>query len=443
MKKFTNSDFIRSVSVLVSGNVIAQIITLITMPIVSRIYSLQAFGEFAIFSSTASIVGGIAGLGMSSAIMAPKSNERSKEVVFTAFLSVILVSLLFLISTLILSPFLKLYKISIPYHIAAILMFLQIALTGLSSILSTYANRLKKNRLLFFNTLITASATLFITIPLGLFGWGVIGFISASLFAALIANIQMLVQINPFSRILNFKEITSTFYEFRDYVRFQFPANLLTNFSIQLPNQMFSATFGNIALGGYSMCERVMGYPIRLVAAPIATIYFRHATQLINDNKKEELGRFSLRLTNRILLAAFLPAVLFMGYASPLFSFVLGSKWGPAGEIAAILTIQYILVFNNQCLSYCLVVVNRQKTNLYISIAQLFLIFGSIMAGILIFKDLKWTILVFSMGNVLVQSIYLTLNFYYLNISPMKIMRTLFLFILGTLGMSALLHFKI
>jgi len=411
------------------------------MPIASRIYSLQDFGEYAIFSSTVSIVSSIAGLGMASAIMAPKEDSKAKELFFSAFVSVLGVGILFLVLSLAIAPFLKMYKISMSYWSVAVLMFLQIILTGTASLLSTYANRLKKNRLLFINALINALATLLITIPLGLLHWGVKGFIAASLCAAFVANLQMLYRIRPFNEILSLKKIYLIFVEFIDYTRYQLPANLLANLSVQLPNQMFSSFFGNVALGGYSMCERVMGYPVRLVAAPIATIYFRHATHLVNENRVEELGSFSLRLTNRILLAAFVPVVFFMGYASQIFTFVLGAKWAPAGEIAAILTIQYVLVFSNQCLSYCLVVVNRQKTNLYISIIQLLLIFGSILAGMLIFRDLKKTILVFSIGNVIVQSIYLSLNFYYLNIHPFKIIRSLLLFIFGALLLASLLHF--
>ncbi len=440
LQKAFGSDFLRSVSVLISGNILAQLISVITIPIVSRIYSVQAFGEFAIFTSTGSIVSGIAALGMGSAIMAPKEDAKAKDVFYTAFVSILTISTLFLAFSILIKPFFHLHQFSIPYLSVCLLIYLNIVLSGLSSILSIYVNRLKKTKVLFWNSLISVLATLCITIPLGLLKFNVMGFILASLCAASVAITQMLLRVNPFHRILGFRQIKEIFREYKDYVRFQLPANFISNFGIQLPNQLFSANFGNIALGGYSMCERVMGYPIRLIAAPISTIYFRHATQYVHEGRIGELGAFSLKLINKILLITFLPVALFMIFSTKIFILVLGSKWGPAGEIASILTLQYILVFCNQCISICLVVLNKQRVNLVFSVIQLGLIALSISIGLIFLKSLMGTILIFGIGNVIVQILSLSFNFYYLQIRMKRILRSIFLFVFGTIGLAYALH---
>ena len=440
MKHVKGSEFLRSVSVLISGNILAQLISIITIPIVSRIYSVQAFGEFAIFSSTGSIVGGIAALGMGSAIMAPKEDAKAQDVFYTAFFSILTISSLFLAFTILIKPFFKLHQFSIPYLSVCLLIYLNILLNGLSSILSIYVNRLKKTRILFWNSLISVLATLCITIPLGLLKFNVMGFILASLSAAFIANAQMLMRVNPFHKFLGIRQIREIFREYKDYVRFQLPANFISNFSIQLPNQLFSAIFGNIALGGYSMCERVMGYPIRLIAAPISTIYFRHATQYVHEGRINDLGAFSLKLINRILLITFLPVALFMIFSTKIFILVLGAKWGPAGDIAAILSLQYVLVFCNQCIGICLVVLNKQRVNLLFSVIQLVLIALSITIGLVFLKSLMGTILIFGIGNVLVQILSLTFNLFFLRVKIFKILQSILLFIFGTLIVSYSIH---
>lgn len=438
--RLKKSEFLHAVTVLISGNVLAQVITLVNMPIVSRIYSVRAFGEFAIFSSTASIVGGVAALGLGSAIMAPKDDVRAKDVFYTAFIAMLFIVTAFFIVLLLLSSCLTFHHISIPHYKVCVLLYVFLVLNGFSSILTIYVNRLKQNRLLFWNALISALATSCITIPLGLLGWGISGFITSAICAALLANLQMLIRINPFYKILSMKQVISVLKEFKEYVYFQFPSNLLSTFSVQLPNQIFSPYFGNVALGSYSMCEKVMGYPIRLIAAPISTIYFRHATQLLHEDRVNDLGKFSLRLMNRILLVAFIPVVCIMGFSEKLFIFILGDKWGPAGTIAAILTMQYVLLFCNQCLSYCLVVLNKQKINLYFSLLQFTLIIVSIITGIFVFESLLGAILFFAIGNMIVQILSLSFIFYYLNRSLRVILKPVGLFIGATLSLSLVIR---
>jgi len=436
-----NSPFLRSVSVLVSGTFISQFITFITIPIVSRLYNEQAYGEFAIYASTTNIVLGIGALGLSSAIMAPKEMHRSKDVFFTAYVIEVIVFSLFFIAALCFAPFFHFYKISIPYILAIGLCYIYMMIYGFSALLSTYVNRLKLNRILFWNSVITACCIIFITIPLGYFGFGALGFILAGIFGSLASSIQMLTKVNPFHKILRLNEMVSVCKEFKKYIFFQFPSNLMDTISVQLPNQIFSASFGNTALGGYAMSERVLGYPIRLIAAPIGTIYFRHATNYVHDGKLIELGRFTYSFINKILLIAFFPLVLFMIFSQKLFGFVLGSKWETAGLIASILAIQYVLKFCEQCITYCLVVLNHQKINFLVSIIKLLIIGASLGIGIIFFNNILDTILCYAIGSSFMLMVNISTDFYYLGIPFPKVFLPIILFVTGAVALTLSVHY--
>jgi lipopolysaccharide exporter len=433
---FKNSEFLRSVSVLVSGQLFSQFITLITIPIVSRLFTEKAYGEFAIFASTANIILGIGAMGLSSAIMAPKELQRSREVFFTAFAIEMAVFSLFFVVALFIAPFFHFYNISIPYIVAIVLCYLYMVLSGFSLLLSTYVNRLKRNRVLFWNSVISGSCILLITIPLGYIGLGALGFIIAGICGSLAADIQMLIKINPFQRILSFKEMASVCKEFKEYILFQFPSNLTNTFVVQLPNQLFSSFFGNSALGGYAMSDRVLGYPLRLMASPIGTIYFRHATDYVHKGRINDLGEFNYSFITKILKIAFFPTVLFMIFSEPLFRFMLGSKWETAGLIASILAIQYVFRFCSQCTTSCLVVLDKQRVNLVFSIINLLVIGASIGTGIILFENIKDTIFCFAIGSTIVQMLSISIDFYYLGTRVSKFIPPLLLFSVGAAGLT-------
>ena len=92
------SDFLKSISVLFSGNLIANAISFASVPIISRIYNQESFGEYAVLTSLATILTGIASLGLNSAIMAPKNDDESKEILTTTCITeVLIISALFII----------------------------------------------------------------------------------------------------------------------------------------------------------------------------------------------------------------------------------------------------------------------------------------------------------------------------------------------------------
>lgn len=413
VEKMKKSEFFKSITILVSGNVIAQLITLITVPIVSRIYSQEAYGEFSIMISTAAIVGSFASLGLTSAIMIPKEESKAQAVVSTAFVTQFVISTVFFIVSIMLIPYVHFFTTKVSYPIACILLYIYLILTNMAAILSTYVNRQKKYKVLFWNSLIGSLATLLITLPLGILGWGSTGFIIAAICSAIISNTQMVIRSNPFKRLILVKEMVAIYKEFKEFIIYQFPANLIANLVIQLPNQTFSASFGNIALGGYAMCQRLLGYPLNIIGAPIGTVYFRTASQYFREGKN--IGEFTFSLIRRVMMVAFIPLVLLMSFGDKLFMFVLGSKWEEAGLFASVLALQYVLMFCNLCIAYNLVAINRQKTNLVISGVQFIMVGVSIFIGLFFFKNMYSTLICFAIGNTAFQTLKISINLYYLN----------------------------
>lgn len=438
-ERILQSDFLKSVSVLFSGNVIANAISFLSVPILSRIYSQADFGDYAIVTSVASILIISTAFGLTSAIMAPKDDDESRKIITTAYTTQSIIISLFavlLVSLYLLFDY-KLYSFSGNYLLSVVFLYIYSLIYALFSFLTVFTNKQKKNRVLFWNALINSVALLVLTIPLGLLGFGGIGYILAASCSYLVADIQMIFHTHPFIKIKLYSGVKELYVKYKDFILFQYPSNILGTFTVQLPNQMFSRFFGNASLGGYAMCERLLGVPMRLIGTPISTVYFRQASSFVKENK--DLSDFTYRLISRVLWVSLLPVILVLLFAKPILTFVLGEEWSSVGDITTILIVPYVLSFCSSCVTYCLVVLDKQKINLYITAVQLLLIASFTLLGYFLFHDYIRTLQFYAIAMILFHTFNLSVIFYHLHGHFIKFLRCMLVYLLITVSLSFLL----
>lgn len=410
LEKIKGNAVLRSIYILVSGNIIGRLIALFTLPIVSRLYSLEDFGENSVIIATAGIIVNLGGLGLNSAVMAPSSDKESSIVFKVALYSSSSIYLFLLVFFLVLSPWYELVQTTLPYLLTCFLIFLLAFSSQLNSLLNIYVNRQGMNRVLFNNAIISAVSTLFITIPFGLMSFGVIGLVGAALISSLVCALQMIYYANPFKEKIIRSDFITIFKKYKDFIFYQYPSNFIGNFAALYPMRFFSSNFGNVKLGTYNMNDRILGIPLNFLAAPITTIYFRTASQ--QKNQLDQLARFTYRLIKNIMLVAIIPIIVLVLWGEELFGFVLGNQWSAAGKMASVLVIQYVFNFCSNSISYCRVALNRQKLNLWVTIIRLILTVISLFFGVYIYEDLFDIVVLFSISMTLFFIIDIALNFY-------------------------------
>jgi O-antigen/teichoic acid export membrane protein len=405
------SDFLRSVSVLSSGSIIANIISICSLPVLSRIYSEEALGDYAVMISLAAILSCISALGLHSAIMTPKNDQEARELLTFIFsIQCVLLTFFFLVA-LTISPLYQCYTFSGNYGLSLFFIYSFTIVSALNSILSVYTNKLKKNRTLFLNSVINSLVLVTITIPLGVLGFGGYGFIIGAISSSLIADLHMIMVTHPFTlkKVISYNTLIN---KNRNFILYQFPSNVIGTFSLQMPRQVFSILFGNASLGNYAMCEKLLGIPSKLLGAPLGNVYFRHAT--IYAQEEKDLSAFTYKLISRILLLSFIPVVLLIYISEPMLCFILGENWSNVGFLVNIMIIPYVLSFCSTCLDYCLVVLEKQKINLYLTLLNLLLMITLISASYCYFKSFIGVVIGYALALLLYHLVNLVTIFYYL-----------------------------
>lgn len=409
-QKIRNRGFFISVLKVGSGQLISQMLALVSVPILSRIYSDVAYGDTALITSTAAILINMSTFGLNSAIMKPEDDEESRKIFTTAFLTNLILSTGFTAVYAVLSGKIRLFEISGSYGLALLLMWLYCVLYVTRTLMTVYMNRKQKYNRLFFNPIIGSAANFVIAIPLGLLGFGFEGFMLTHIATSLVACIHMMWGDVPFSKRYRLRDFPRIFVEYKEYVLFQCPSNFIGNFGIEYPTQYLGRVFTTQELGGYSMCVRIMKMPIRLIAAPISTVYFRTATEYHREGKN--LAAFTYRMISKTLLISAVPVAVFIFISEPLFAFVLGATWREAGALASFLVIQYVLLFCSQTTSYCRVSIEKQRTNLMVEIIRLGIAIASCTTGYMVFRTMSATVMCYSIGQCIYNIFDMAVSFY-------------------------------
>ncbi len=405
--------FFQSVMKVGSGNAIGQAIAIITTPILSRIYNDVAYGDRAIIVSTSAIIISLSTIGLNSAIMKPENDEESKRVFTTALLMNIAVSTLVAVVSAAFQKHFLLIDVSGSYGVALLLTWLYMICYTAQSLVTIYTNRKSRYNLLFFNPIIGAVSNIALAIPLGLAGFGYEGFLITIIVSQLIQVTLMVWKDNPIYRHYKWKDFVNVLKSNKDYILFQYPANFFSFTATEYPTQFLGRSFSSGELGSYSMCLNILKYPMRLISAPISTVYFRTATEYHQQGKN--LAEFTFKIISKVLLFSYIPVAICCVFSEKLFVFVLGSTWATAGTIAAIKAVEFVMLFCSDCVSYCRVSIGKQRSNLAFAIIRLAVIVLFSVGGFKLFHNLLGTILMITVGNTLLNIGDMALNFYHLD----------------------------
>lgn len=412
-KIFHGKGFFQSVMKVGIGNAIGQAIAVFTTPILSRIYNDVAYGDRAIIVSTSAIIISLSTIGLNSAIMRPENDEESKKVFTTALFMNIAVSTLVAVACIAFQNYFHLIDVSGSYGIALLLTWLYMIAYTAQSLVTIYTNRKCRYNRLFFNPIIGAASNIVLAIPLGLAGFGYEGFLITIIISQLIQVIHMVWKDNPLYKHYKWGDFVSVLKSNKDYILYQYPANLFSFTATEYPTQFLGRSFSSGELGSYSMCLNILKYPMRLISAPISTVYFRTATEYHQQGKN--LADFTFKIISKVLLLSFIPVAICCVYSEKIFVFVLGSTWATAGTIAAIKAVEFVMLFCSDCVSYCRVSIGKQRSNLVFSIIRLGVIVVFSLGGIRLFHNLMGTILMITVGNTILNIGDMALNFHYLN----------------------------
>ncbi|MEA3383855.1 MAG: oligosaccharide flippase family protein [Campylobacterota bacterium] len=405
------SEFSRNVLTLMTGTTIAQAIPIAISPILTRIYTPEDFGVFALYMAVASIIAVIATGRYELAIMLPKKDEDAVNIValsiiisfFVSFISFLIVFIFNEnITNLLGNPEITNWLYFIP---------ITVLLTGIYQSFNYWSNRKKQYKRLATSRVIQSATAGTTNLGMGFGGFGSTGLIFGSILGQGVATtiLTRMVWKEDSYRLNEIKKlkIFALSKKYKKLPIYNLPNALIDGFRLSGISILIAKFFTTATLGQFSLAWKMLQTPIALIGGSLSQVFF----QKVSISTKSDLHRIVVKF---ILQASMVAAPIFLliyFFAVDIFIFVFGENWKLAGEAASVMTPWLFLNFLSGPLASVFIILNKQETILLVAI--IYMIFP--ISIIFIYNDIGFlnVLNIISIGMSLILIIYGVLCIYY------------------------------
>lgn len=397
----TNNKYIRKLSYALSGTIISQLIPIIFSPILSRIYTPEAFGVYTTFISISVINSILVSGSFDSAIAIAETNSEAFHIfrllcTLTSIVSICIIPVAIMISGPI-GEKIGIEKVSwiiwlIPIYSMLLVFYQGIYYLYIRYGMINYTARLKIEMSLF----VIGSNILFV-----LFYHEEGGLVVSQIIAYFILLLFNLPRIyNCYIKFVSMKikqnnceTSIGLIKKYKEFPLKYMPSMILNSLTVQLPSIALTTMFGTTIGGYYAITNRVLNAPVAAIGSAFGDVYKNEAFE-----EKEKTGAYrkvfnkSLKM---LLLLGVIPFMILMLTSPFLFKVVFGSKWYQAGIMSSYMTPMYLAKFIAVPLSFALIISKKHNQNLLLQIILLIGAITSFIIGGVLYNNWKVTILLY------------------------------------------------
>ena len=358
------SSFIKNISTLVIGTALVQVINIISLPILSRLYTPEDFGLFAIFLALSSIFSILISLRYDNAILIVKHDSESK---ILARLSFVLALILGLIIGLILWLISDLANSSLgietsnKWLIFASMSAILIAVINLGSY---WYNRQQDYQAI--NKIRISQSLVYTLLGISLGFSGIhFGLVLAHFISYAIMAIALIITLRWLTEDWNVHNFKTTGLKNKNFPMYLLPASLLDVATFHLPVILFTLWYSSEIAGQYSMASRVLALPSGFIGAAAGQVFLRKFAKIYEDT--ESSLKLIFNMWKGMALISVLPFSVIFLFGEELFVFFLGEAWELSGKIAIIIAPMLFIQLVSSPTSGIFQVLGLQRYNLYFS----------------------------------------------------------------------------
>jgi len=408
LQKETTRNFMK----LFSGTMVAQGMSLLLAPVLSRLFTPEDFGLVALYLGILSVLSVITTAKYEQAIMLPRHEMDAVRICWLVMGITTLVSLATCLIVVLFNKPLALLSgnpgISPWLYVLPLSLFLH----GLTQTATFFANRRKRFGLMAAATVAQYTLLNAVRVAAGWVQSSYNGLISGQLAGQAIAAAYMSAGVYKDIRqtgngrtIINHRiSMEGIMQQARIYIgypKFNMPLNFTNNLSGSLPIFMLTWGFSPAIAGLYAFGYTFVFRPIGLFSQSTLQVL---SQKIISDHHHGIAVYPALRkLAGRLLLAAILPATVLTIAAPALFAFAFSEEYRMAGTFLQYLSPYLVMVFVTSPLAFVPELFFRQKKAMAIDMVYLLLRFAALAMGIYL-KNVYLAMALFGAFSTLVVS---------------------------------------
>jgi O-antigen/teichoic acid export membrane protein len=364
---------------LLSGNVLAQVISLLAYFALTRIFSADDYGLFSIFYSYIEVLIILSTCKYELAIVAADTDREADALArFTLRMNAI-------VSTLLLTIALALWLTgSLPGNFKALgwmvlLIPPMVFFCGTSRVYSFLFNRAHSYGTMALSETVNAAAAALLKIGLGLLGVLQAGMPVGTVAGRAIGNLVYRLKMKQLERV-GLAEQRAAARRHRNFPRYVATKDFVNSFSSNLPFLWLALYFNRAEVGLFALALTFTFRPINILNVAFEQVLYARTAEGVRERRPIAgmIGKFLLGL-NAVALPL---AVLAWFVAEPVFGFCFGGRWAGCGVyVRALLPWVYIML-SSTSLMFVSNVFSTQRTEFVFYLVLLALRVAAIAVGI-------------------------------------------------------------
>jgi O-antigen/teichoic acid export membrane protein len=379
-----------------SGAAMAQVITFLLSPIITRLYGPESFGLLGTFNSFLAILSTSVALTYPLAIVLPKKDKEAKTLVqislFTSFLMsfAIVILMIFLgkdivevLNVEVLLPYIYLIPIVLIFSAGRqvaeqwLIRKREFKTTAKIAILQSIIINISKVSCGIINPI--GSTLIFIAsigqgIHMGILMWG-----------SKKTYLDKEEKVSTILSSLSFVSLMKIGKKYSDFPIYRAPQVLVASITQSMPILLLTAFFGPISAGFYTLGMTVLSLPSQLIGKSVGDVFYPRIAEAVQN--KEELSSILIKATFLLAFVGFIPFGVVIFFGPSLFSLIFGGEWERAGVYASWIALwSYALFISNPSIK-TLSVISAQKFYLFFTIFNILFRGSALLIGGLINKD--------------------------------------------------------
>jgi len=342
------SRFVKQIMIVMTGTGLAQVLTVLLAPIISRLYEPSAFGDFSLYTSIVSVLAVIASLRYEVAICLPERDEEAGHLLLLACLAAAGMSS----ATLLLLLFggQELIADYVPAQIVPWLWWIPLSLLamGIFQSLTYWSTRMEAYVRLSAAQVSRSTAVNVAQLSGGILQQGLIGLLGGQLLGQLMASGVLAYQTwraqgSFFRQMLSMAKMKQAAHRYLRFPLYSAPQSLLNAVSQNVPTFLLMNAYGSTVVGWYALAHRLLEMPLSLLGQSLTQVYYQRASSAYQ--KKADVYGLLVKATVSLACTVVIPVLLVIWYGPELFSLLLGAQWQEAGRYAQWLVIWLFVGF--------------------------------------------------------------------------------------------------
>lgn len=339
----------KGVFILGSGTAIAQLIGILSMPFITRLYTPEDLGLLAVYASVLAIVGVGATLRYEFAYTLPEENRDATNLfalsLILLFITTTIIAVVFFFGRDLLSHSYDDFGLIEPYLWFFLIGFFG---TGLYTMLNYWAIRQRDYKRITYTKINQGFSGALSKIALGLLAFGPTGLIIGHI-ASQIAGIGTLGQAMWKKERMNLKCITlrgmkHVAQTYKSFPKYNFPASIVNTMALQLPPIFLLTLYDARVAGLYALAYMVVVMPGSVISGSMGQAYLGEASKMVRE-KSRELRSVYVRTLKHLTMVA-IPLIGIPALCAPfVFGFIFGEAWVEAGWYCWPLGLMVIVAF--------------------------------------------------------------------------------------------------